>query len=90
MSREEDEVLVVQYEKLWEASLHYDQKLWLIPSAAYTLLIASYHGIFAAEVAVWLKPYLALAALASAVGACPISDETLMRNGALPSGPIAA
>ena len=47
---EQHEALQIQYEKLIEIGLHYDQKLWLIPSAAYSLLAVSYYGIFSSEV----------------------------------------
>ena len=42
---EKMDALALQYEKLVEIGLHYDQKLWLIPSAAYSLLAAAYYGI---------------------------------------------
>ncbi|MBI5353850.1 MAG: hypothetical protein HZB50_14500 [Chloroflexi bacterium] len=42
----EQEALIEQYKELCSDSRHYDQKLWLIPSAAYTTSALFYNALF--------------------------------------------
>lgn len=45
-----EEVLTRQYEKMIDVGLHYDQKLWLIPGAAYTISAVFYNVILSSSV----------------------------------------
>lgn len=74
-----NDALHLQYEKLVDLGLHYDQKLWLIPSAAYSILVVSYYGIFSTELPVQFRPYFAGLALLAFLGFLIqlIKDRTL-------------
>lgn len=49
------EILFGQYEKMMELGIHYDQKLWLIPGAAYTVSAIFFNVIFSSESSIFIR-----------------------------------